>query len=213
MRRRTCVLSVSIQLDAQEEQTTNASNQLVVKTTVTTDLRYRVDDLSTGLLLQEGTLTFVARTTFDILLDRRSTVETQREAVLKDLRKDLTLHGEASTFWLCSDADLPALAEGIEAAKADRWLAAAGHFQWAVDAKLSHPRLHKARYDLGLALLALGRLEPAKAEFLQVRSLLQGTSHGLSPRDLPSCVERNEAALTFGLLLERCERWAKDGPL
>lgn len=238
---RSCVLSASIQVDAQEEQATNASSQPVVRTTVTTKLRYRVDDLATGLLLHdgdlreedqeeaeapkrepgkstgqkllEGTLTFVARTTFDILLGRKSTVETQREAVLKDLRKDLTLRKESWTFWLCSDADLPGLAEGIEAAKADRWQAAAGQFQAAVDAKPGHPRLYRARYDLGLALLALGRLEPAREQLLQVRTLLQGTSHGLSPRDLPSYVERNEAALAFGLLLERRQRWAKGEPL
>lgn len=238
---RSCVLSASIQVDAREEQTTNASNQPVVKTTVTTDLRYRVDDLSTGLLLQEGThrqedqeeaevpkkepgkstgqkllegtLTFVARTTFDILLGRKSTLEIQREAVLKDLRKDLSLHKEASTFWLCSDSDLPGLTEGIEAAKADGWQAAAEHFQQALDARPGHPRLLKAHYDLGIALLALGRLESAREHLLQARALLQGTSHGLSPRDLPSYVERNEAALAFGLLLERRQRWAKGEPL
>lgn len=238
---RSCVLSASIQVDAQEEQTTNASNQPVVKTTVTTDLRYRVDDLSTGLLLQEGalreedqeeaevpkkepgkstgqkllegTLTFVARTTFDILLGRKSTVETQRDAVLKGLRKDLTQRKETWTFWLCSDADLPGLAEGIEAAKADRWQAAAGHFQAAVDARPGHPRLYKARYDLGIALLALGRLEPAREQFLRVRALLQGASHGLSPRDLPSYVERNESAIEHGLLMERRQRWRAGEPL
>lgn len=241
---RSCVFSATIRVDAQEERTTRGTGtdeRTVTTTIVTTDVRYRVDDLATGLLLVdgalheadteekespkaepgktlgqkvlEGTLTFIAQTTFDILLNRKSVVEAQRTTVLKNLRRDLGLHDDSWTFWLCSDTGLPGLAEGIEAARAARWQAAADRFRQVVDANPGHPRLHKARYDLGVALLALGRLDEARQQLLQVRSLLQGSAHGLPPGDLPSYVERNESALEHGLLLERRRRWRAGEPL
>ncbi len=241
---RSCVLSGTARVDAQEERATRGTGpdeKTYLTTTVTTDFAYRIQDLVTGLTLCEGTLHeedqdeveqpkeaprkslgqkvlegtvgFITRTTLDILLGSKSVVEQQREDLLKAFRRELSNHKETWKFWLSSDSGLPALQPGIEAAQANDWVRAADQFQRAVDSSAGHPRLHKAHYDLGIALLALGRFEPARAHLLQARALLQQEGNGLSPRDLPSYVERNESALEHGLLLERQRAWSNGEPL